>query len=54
MKAELFTGLSKVETFRKDFRKLAEAIAAHDSELTEKIWDEKCVRWIDCINPNVE
>ena len=54
MEVELFLGCAKVETFLKDFRQLAEAIATHNSELTEEIWDRKCVRWISCINPNVK
>lgn len=36
---------AKVQTMRRDFNKLREAIRSHDSFATEEAW-EKCERWL--------
>jgi len=50
-KPELFIGLAKVSTFRRDRDVLRDAIYSSGDEAVLEAW-RNFERWTDCINPN--
>ena len=51
--SDLFLGLAKVQTFRRDRDRLRDAIYASDDANVYEAW-RQFERWTDCINPNKE
>lgn len=49
--SELFLGLAKVQTFRRDRDRLRDAIYASDDADVFEAW-RQFERWTDCISPN--
>ena len=48
---DIFLGLAKVQTFRRDLNRLRDAIYASDDYDVYEAWHQ-FERWTDCINPN--